>query len=87
MVAGGPPEWERGDLLARDFADEDEEAAWICDRIEAMRGLAFNDTADSRAAGSVVVGLRRAVPVGREGRRTRSSPSCGAATSRTSSRA
>jgi len=29
----------RGDLTARDFADEDVEAAWICDRIEAMRGL------------------------------------------------
>ena len=41
----------RGDLIARDFADEDEEAAWICDRIEAMRGLAFNDTADSEARG------------------------------------
>ena len=85
--AGGHQSWTRGDLLARDFADEDEEAAWICDRIEAMRGLAFNDTADSRAARPVVVGLRRAVPVGREGRRTRSSQRCAGATSRTSSRA
>ena len=67
MVRAGHQSWTRGDLIARDFADEDAEAAWICDRIEAMRGLAFNDTADSRGARPVVVGLRRALPVGREG--------------------
>ena len=33
-------------MIAREFADEREEAAWICDRIEAMRGLAFSDTAE-----------------------------------------
>ncbi len=87
MVRAGHQSWARGDLLALDFADEDDEAAWICDRIEAMRGLAFDDTADGGAAGPVVVGLRRAVPVGREGRRTRSSRRCAGATSRTSSRA
>ena len=51
MVRAGHQDWARGDLLARDFADADEEAAWICDRIEAMRGLAFNDTADGKARG------------------------------------
>ena len=51
MVRAGHQSWTRGDLIARDFADEDEEAAWICDRIEAMRGLAFNDTADGEARG------------------------------------
>ena len=51
MVRAGHQSWVRGDLIARDFADEDAEAAWICDRIEAMRGLAFNDTSDSEARG------------------------------------
>ncbi len=51
MVGAGHQTWERGDLIARDFADEDKEAAWICDRIEAMRGLAFRDTADNEARG------------------------------------
>jgi DNA helicase II / ATP-dependent DNA helicase PcrA len=51
MVRAGHQPWDRGDLVARDFADEDEEAAWICDRIEAMRGLAFQDAADGEARG------------------------------------
>jgi DNA helicase-2/ATP-dependent DNA helicase PcrA len=51
MVSAGHQTWSRGDLLARDFAHDVEEAAWICDRIEAMRGLAFNDTADREARG------------------------------------
>jgi DNA helicase II / ATP-dependent DNA helicase PcrA len=51
MLRAGHQTWERGDLIARDFADEDAEAAWICDRIVAMRGLAFQDAADSEARG------------------------------------
>jgi DNA helicase-2/ATP-dependent DNA helicase PcrA len=51
MVRAGHQTWDRGDLIARDFADEDEEAAWICDRIAAMRGLAFQDTAENEARG------------------------------------
>jgi DNA helicase-2/ATP-dependent DNA helicase PcrA len=51
MVRAGLQTWERGDLIARDFADEDAEATWICDRIEAMRGLAFQDEADTEARG------------------------------------
>jgi DNA helicase-2/ATP-dependent DNA helicase PcrA len=51
MVRAGHQSWTRSDLIARDFADENDEAAWICDRIEAMRGLAFRDTADGDARG------------------------------------
>jgi DNA helicase-2/ATP-dependent DNA helicase PcrA len=51
MVRAGHQTWERGDLVACDFADEDAEAAWICDRIEAMRGLAFQDEADAEPRG------------------------------------
>lgn len=51
MVRAGHHRWRRGDMIAREFNDEAEEAAWICDRIEAMRGLAFNDNADSEARG------------------------------------
>jgi DNA helicase-2/ATP-dependent DNA helicase PcrA len=51
MVAAGHQKYERGDLLAIDFPEGDAEAAWICDRIEAMRGLAFSDSAASEARG------------------------------------
>jgi DNA helicase-2/ATP-dependent DNA helicase PcrA len=51
MVASGHQTFERGDLLALDFPDAESEAAWICDRIQAMRGLAFQDTATSEARG------------------------------------
>jgi len=50
-VRAGHQSWTRGDLIARDFIDESDEAAWICDRIQAMRGLAFQDTADAEARG------------------------------------
>jgi DNA helicase II / ATP-dependent DNA helicase PcrA len=51
MVRGGHQRWQRGDMIARDFGDELEEAAWICDRIEAMRGLAFKDSAEGEPRG------------------------------------
>ncbi len=51
MVRAGHHRWERADLIARDCADENDEAAWICDRILSMRGLAFNDSADGTARG------------------------------------
>lgn len=51
MVASGHQKYERGDLLALDFPDPGAEAAWICDRIQAMRGLAFADTASSDPRG------------------------------------
>jgi DNA helicase-2/ATP-dependent DNA helicase PcrA len=51
MVAAGHQSYARGDLLALEFSDPDAEAVWVCDRIQAMRGLAFLDTADSAPRG------------------------------------
>lgn len=51
MVRGGHQTWARGDLLACDFDNEAAEAAWICDRIQAMRGLAIQDEPDSEPRG------------------------------------
>ena len=51
MVAAGHQGYARGDLLALEFPDEAAEAAWICDRIQAMRGLVFQDTAASAPRG------------------------------------
>lgn len=51
MVAADAQDWARGDLLARTFDSPQEEASWICDRIEAMRGLAFRDAPDSEPRG------------------------------------
>ena len=44
-------EWQRGDLLALNFGSPEDEARWMCDRIEAMRGIAFTDKPDSEARG------------------------------------
>ena len=44
MAASGHQTWERGDLLALDFADKEAEAAWIWDRIQQMRGISFSDS-------------------------------------------
>jgi DNA helicase-2/ATP-dependent DNA helicase PcrA len=43
MVAAGHQRWERGDLLAQAFDTPDEEAAWIVDRIEHLRGVPFQE--------------------------------------------
>jgi len=51
MVRGGHQTWQRGDLLACDFDTATAEAAWICDRIEAMRGVAFQDGPDTEPRG------------------------------------
>ena len=51
MSASGHQTWDRGDLLALDFADKDAEAAWICDRIQQMRGVSFSDTAGAPGRG------------------------------------
>jgi DNA helicase-2/ATP-dependent DNA helicase PcrA len=51
MVATGHQKYQRGDLLALDFPGPEAEAAWICGRIQAMRGLAFADTASSEPRG------------------------------------
>jgi DNA helicase-2/ATP-dependent DNA helicase PcrA len=46
MEASGHQHFERGDLLALEFTSPEEEAAWIADRIETMRGLPFTDDPD-----------------------------------------
>ena len=51
MVGAGTQTWQRGDLLALTFADPTTEAAWICDRIEALRGVPFRDSPDSPERG------------------------------------
>ncbi len=51
MVRAGHQTWQRGDMIAREFADDHEEAAWICDRIDAMRGLAFSESAEGDTRG------------------------------------
>ncbi len=51
MVAAGHQEWRRGDLLALELDDPKAEAAWIAERIEAMRGLAFQDAPLSEPRG------------------------------------
>jgi len=44
MVAAGHQAWERGDLLALTFDTPAAEAAWICDRITALRGCPVTDS-------------------------------------------
>lgn len=43
--------WERGDLLALSFDDVGDEAAWITDRVQALRGVPFQDDPDSAPRG------------------------------------
>ncbi len=51
MVASGHQQWQRDDILALEFPTPEAEAAWICDRIEAMRGVAFTNVAGSDPRG------------------------------------
>ena len=51
MVAAGHQNFSRGDLLALDFTDPDAEASWICDRIQAMRGVGFTDGPNTNPRG------------------------------------
>jgi DNA helicase II / ATP-dependent DNA helicase PcrA len=44
-------EWERGDLLALELPDPEQEAAWIADRIQALRGMPFTDAPDAKPRG------------------------------------
>ncbi|WUH99275.1 ATP-dependent helicase [Spirillospora sp. NBC_00431] len=44
MVAAGHQRFDRGDLLALSFGDAEEEARWICDRIQRFRGVLFADS-------------------------------------------
>lgn len=51
MVASGHQTWERGDLVAETLDDPNAEAAWICERIEQLRGVPFTDIPASPARG------------------------------------
>jgi DNA helicase-2/ATP-dependent DNA helicase PcrA len=51
MVASGHQLFDRGDLLALEFASPEEEAGWICDRIESMRGLPMEDAPGAQPRG------------------------------------
>lgn len=51
MVSAETQTWQRGDLLALTFADAGAEAAWICDRIETLRGVPFRDHPESTERG------------------------------------
>ena len=51
MVAAGHQTFDRGDLLALGLDSPASEAVWMCDRIEAMRGLAFRDDPDGPERG------------------------------------
>jgi DNA helicase-2/ATP-dependent DNA helicase PcrA len=51
MVSAENQTWKRGDLLALDFASAEAESAWICDRIEQLRGVPFRDNPDAEARG------------------------------------
>jgi DNA helicase-2/ATP-dependent DNA helicase PcrA len=37
-------EWNRGDILAQNFASPEDEANWICDQVQILRGVAFADS-------------------------------------------
>jgi DNA helicase-2/ATP-dependent DNA helicase PcrA len=58
MISAENQTWERGDLLALTFEDPQAEASWICNRIEALRGVPFLDTPNTPHEGS----LGRTVP-------------------------
>lgn len=51
MISGGHQQLQQGDLLALTFHDPDEEAAWIRDRILALRGTPFVDEPGSAPRG------------------------------------
>lgn len=51
MVAAGHQEYQRGDMLALTFGSAADEARWICDRIERMRGIPFRDEPDAGPRG------------------------------------
>lgn len=51
MVAAGHQTWQRGDLLAVELSDPADEARWIADRIQHLRGVPFKDGPDSTPRG------------------------------------
>jgi DNA helicase-2/ATP-dependent DNA helicase PcrA len=51
MTHASHQEWERGDMLALQFGNANEEAAWIAQRIVDLQGLPFVDREGSAARG------------------------------------
>jgi len=51
MISSGHQQFERGDILALDFADPSEEARWIADRIESLVGSPYCDQAGQAERG------------------------------------
>jgi DNA helicase-2/ATP-dependent DNA helicase PcrA len=51
MVAAGHQAFDRGDMLALTFDSASDEATWICDRIERLRGVPFADAPGAEPRG------------------------------------
>ncbi|WP_329176817.1 ATP-dependent helicase [Streptomyces sp. NBC_01477] len=51
MTAAGHQTFERGDLLALEFSEPSEEAVWLVDRMDRLRGLPFRDSAEAEPRG------------------------------------
>lgn len=51
MLYASHQQWERDDMLALQFGDEREEAAWIAERIEDLQGMPFVDRPEGAARG------------------------------------
>lgn len=51
MVAAGHLMFDRGDILALSFTGASAEAEWICDRIQSLRGVGFQDGGDTEPRG------------------------------------
>ena len=51
MSAAGHQQWHRGDTLALTFDSPEEEATWICDRIQRLIGTGFRDAPDTAPRG------------------------------------
>lgn len=51
MLDASHQTWERGDMLALQFENDDDEASWIAERIQGLQGVRFKDRPDSPPRG------------------------------------
>lgn len=51
MVHASHQQWERDDIVAKALPTPEAEAAWICDRLQALRGVPFVDRPNDQARG------------------------------------
>jgi len=51
MLDASHQTWQRGDMLALQFENDDDEAAWIAERIQGLQGVPFQDRPDSAPRG------------------------------------